>query len=204
MKPYFIIVVICTILTSYAHGQNTPSRPATDTSIKKTADTTVKPAADSMAKPVMDTAALAKKTADSLAAAKASQNCYTKWYDYMRAHGAKPVSDGMQQVVITFKSGESCHCFMGKIEVAAGKIKPPLYVQEENGEFKTSADFGKKLDPEFITSMGADLWKISDGMSALFRTTDQEYGRIFFYEFANKGATAKKVAPSPEDLIKQD
>ena len=204
MKPYFMIVVVCTTLSFFANAQNTPSRPATDTSIKKMMDTTVKPKADTMPKPLADTAALAKKTTDSLAATKATQNCYTKWYDYMISHGAKTVSDGMHPVVISFKSGESCHCFMGKIEVVAGKIKAPLYVQEENGEYKTSADFGKKLDAEFVTSMGADLWKISDGMSALFRTSDQEYGRIFFYEFANKGATAKKEAPSPEDLIKPD
>lgn len=170
--------------------------------VKPAADTTVKPLADTLAKPVVDTAA--KQNADSLAAAKAPQNCYTKWYDFMRTHGAKPIPDGMQKVVITFKSGESCHCFMGKIEIVGGKIKPPLYVQEENGDYKTSTELGKKLDPEFVASIGADLWKISDGMSALFRTTDQEYGRIFFYEFANKGKSTKKVAPSPEELIKPE
>ncbi|MBV4357268.1 hypothetical protein [Pinibacter aurantiacus] len=193
MKSYFFIIAWMT-LSFFAQGQD----------VKPAADTTVKPLADTLAKPVVDTAALAKHTADSLAAVKASQNCYTKWYDFMRTHGAKPVPDGMQKVVITFKSGESCHCFMGKIEIVGGKIKPPLYVQEENGDYKTSTELGKKLDPEFVTSIGADLWKISDGMSALFRTTDQEYGRIFFYEFANKGKSTKKVAPSPEELIKPD
>ncbi|MDI3319959.1 hypothetical protein [Pinibacter soli] len=194
MKSSFVIIIACMTVSFFAQGQT----------VKPLADTTVKPLTDTLTKPVVDTAAEAKKTADSLAAAKASQNCYTKWYDYMRTHGAKPVPDGIQKVVITFKSGESCHCFMGKIEVVGGKMKAPLYVQEENGDFKTSADFGKKLDPEFVASMGADLWKISDGMSALFRTTDQEYGRIFFYEFANKGKSTKKVAPSPEELIKPE
>ncbi|MDH7461896.1 hypothetical protein QEG73_11430 [Chitinophagaceae bacterium 26-R-25] len=202
MKSYFIIIVACMTLSFFVQGQNAATSLQTlDTTVKPGADTTVKPLADTMAKPVVDTAALAKKIADSI---KTSANCYTKWYDFMRAHGAKPVPDGMQKVVITFKSGESCHCFMGKIEVVGGKIKPPLYVQEENGDYKTSTELGKKLDPEFVTSIGADLWKISDGMSALFRTTDQEYGRIFFYEFANKGKSTKKVAPSPEELIKPE
>lgn len=195
MKSYLVILIACMTFCFSVQAQNR------DTTVKPGADTSAKQLKDTLAKPVADTA-MAKPTTDSLA--KASQNCYTKWYDYMRTHGAKAVPDGMQKVVITFKSGESCHCFMGKIEVVGGKLKAPLYVQEENGEYKTSTELGKKLDPEFVTSMGADLWKISDGMSALFRTTDQEYGRIFFYEFANKGATAKKVAPSPEDLIKGD
>jgi hypothetical protein len=182
-------------LTYSVQAQNTPTT--------KPADTTVKPAVDTSAKPVVDTAALTKKIADSVAAAK-PQNCYTKWYDYMQSHGAKPVTDGMQKVVVVVKNGESCHCFMGKVEVVGGKIKAPLYIQEENGEYKTSAELGKKLDPDFVASMGGDLWKITDGMSALFRTTDQEYGRVFFYEFANKGGNSKKTAPSPEDLIKPD
>jgi hypothetical protein len=195
MKSYFIIFMVCMTFTYSVQAQNIPT--------SKPADTTVKLATDTLAKPVVDTAALTKKIADSIAAAK-PQNCYTKWYDYMQSHGAKPVTDGMQKVVVVVKNGESCHCFMGKVEVVAGKIKAPLYIQEENGEYKTSAELGKKLDPDFVASMGGDLWKISDGMSALFRTTDQEYGRVFFYEFANKGANSKKAAPSPEDLIKPD
>jgi hypothetical protein len=196
MKPYFIILAVCMTLTYSVQAQNTPT--------SKPADTTVKPMTDTSAKPVIDTAALTKKIADSVAAAK-PQNCYTKWYDYMQTHGSKPVTDGMQKVVVVVKNGESCHCFMGKVEVAGGKIKAPLYIQQEDGNFKTSSELGKKLDPDFVSSIGADLWKITDGMSALFRTTDQEYGRIFFYEFVSKKpGTAKKEAPSPEDLLKEE
>jgi hypothetical protein len=188
MKSFFITVIVCMTFSCFVQAQNPPTQK-TDTAVKPIVDT---------AKPMVDTAMAVKK----IDTAAAPANCYTKWYDYMRTHGAKPVPDGMQKVVITFKSGESCHCFMGKIMVEGGKIKAPLYVQEENGEYKTSAELGKKLDPDFVSTMGADLWKISDGMSALFRTTDQEYGRIFFYEFSNKGGNIKKEAPSPEDLIK--
>jgi hypothetical protein len=182
MRSYFILVIACLILPFLVQGQ-------VDTNSKHVADTTVKP---------VDTA---KKMADTAGVAKVPQNCYTKWYDYMSTHGAKAVADGMQQVVIAVRSGESCHCYMGKIEIAGGRIKAPLYIQEESGQYKTSAELGKKLDPEFVTTMGADLWKIVDGMSSLFRTTDQEYGRLFFYEFANKQGGVKKEAPSPEELM---
>jgi hypothetical protein len=188
----------------FVNAQNTTTpAPTTDTSVKNKVDTSIKPTTDTT-KPMIDSAALAKKITDSIAAAKLTQNCYAKWYDYMSTHGAKTVADGMQKVVVAFKSGDACHCFMGKIEVAGGKIKAPLYIQEEDGEYKTFSEFGKKLDAEFVSTMGADLWKINDGMSTLFRTTEQEYGRIFFYEFANKGGKSKKEAPSPEELIKQD
>jgi hypothetical protein len=146
----------------------------------------------------VDTAA--KKPADTAAVAT---NCYKKWYDAFSVRGAKPVTDGTQEVVITFKSGETTNCFMGKVEVSAGKIKPPLYVQTENGDYKTFASMGKKLDPEFVSAQGDQLYKITDGMSVLFKTADNEYGRLFFYKFVNKGNQTNKPAPSPDELLKE-
>ena len=100
----------------------------------------------------------AKKIADTTMAKKSdtvATNCYKEWYDAFRARGAKPVTDGMQDVVIAFKSGESCHCFMGRVEVVGGKIKTPLYIQQENGEYKTFASLGRKLDADFVNDTGA-------------------------------------------------
>ena len=131
------------------------------------------------------------------------KNCYTEYHDIMRARGARAVTDGMQQVVIALKSNETCQCFMGKVEVVAGKIKPPLYFQQEDGEYRLVSSVGKKLEAAFTGSMTPDeLYTIKDGMSIVFRTSDQEYGRLFFYTFANKGAKSNKPAPAPTDLIK--
>jgi hypothetical protein len=131
------------------------------------------------------------------------KNCYTEYHDIMRARGARPVTDGMQQVVIALKNNETCQCFMGKVEVVAGKIKPPLYFQQEDGEYRLVSSVGKKLEAAFTGSMTPDeLYTIKDGMSILFRTSDQEYGRLFFYTFVNKGAKSNKPAPAPTDLIK--
>jgi hypothetical protein len=149
-------------------------------------------------KPKLDTTVVIVKKDTAVAPV----NCYTQWYDVMRTRGAKAVPDGTHEVVVAFKSGESCVCFMGKIEVAGGKIKPPLYIQTENGEYKLASDLGKKMDQEFVTTIGADLWSISNGMSVLFRTASQEYGRLFFYKFANKSGNSYKEAPSPSELIK--
>ena len=132
------------------------------------------------------------------------KDCYAEYYDIMRTRGAKTVTDGLQPVVIALKSNDGgCHCFLGRVEVAAGKIKPPLYFQQENGEYRPVSVAGKRLEAAFSSSMTPDeLYAIKDGMSIVFRTVDQEYGRLFFYTFVNKGATSNKAAPSATDLIK--
>jgi hypothetical protein len=163
-------------------------------------DSTSSAVKDSSTKPAADTTTIAFK-ADTASLA-IPMNCYKEWFDYFTELGAKPVTDGIQMIVIAFKSKESCHCYMGKVEVSGGKIKTPLYVQTEGGDFKTFTALGKKLDPEFVSTQGDGLWQIGNGMSVVFQTTDQEYGRIFFYKFLNKNKQMIKEAPSPSDLLK--
>jgi hypothetical protein len=186
MKYIFTATIFCTMLFL-----SITASAQVDTTKKDT--TAAKPVADS----------LTKKTDTTVTVSVPGTNCYKQWYDAFSARGAKPVTDGTQEVVITFKSGESYHCFMGKVEVSGGRIKPPLYVQSENGEYKTFASLGKKLDADFVAAEGDHLWRIADGMSVLFKTADNEYGRLFFYKFVNKGTQTNKPAPSPDDLLKQ-
>ena len=162
-------------------------------------DTTKKPGADSLAaKTTVDTVRIVVDTIKK-------KDCYTEYYDLVRERGAKPVPDGVQQVVIALKSADACHCFLGQVEVSGGKIKPPLYFQQENGEYRPVSTTGKKLEAAFVGSMTPDeLYSIKDGMSIVFRTLDNEYGRIFFYKFINgKGALNNKAAPAATDLIKE-
>ena len=166
-------------------------------------DTTKPVTTDSLAK--TDSANLGKKDTvvviDTVVAPK--KNCYSEWVDAFRSRGAKTVPDGMQQVIIALRDNETCRCFMGQIEVAGGKIKPPLFFQKENGEYHQVSIMGKKLDPAFLGSLTPDeLLSIRNGMSVVFRTTDQEYGRLFFYKFVNKSAQSDKEAPSPDELLK--
>ena len=91
---------------------------------------------------------------------------------------------------------------MGKVEIAGGKMKPPLFVQKEGGDYQTFVAMGKKLDPDFLAAQGDALWMVTSGMSVLFQTADQEYGRVFFYKSLNKNKQANKEAPSPADLLK--
>jgi hypothetical protein len=150
------------------------------------------------AKAIVDTV----KKADTASVAATPMNCYKQWLDVFAERGVKPLTDGMHEVVIAFKSKESCHCYMGKVEVAGGKIKSPVYVQTEGGDYKTFTAMGKRLDPEFIAVQGEGIFSITGGMSVLFQTVEQEYCRIFFYKALNKNKQANKEAPSPSDLLK--
>ncbi|MFI5129809.1 MAG: hypothetical protein ACHQFX_07460 [Chitinophagales bacterium] len=150
---------------------------------------------------ISDTVAIAKK-ADSASVIATPMNCYKQWLDAFAERGVKPVTDGTQEVVIAFKSKESCHCYMGKVEVVGGKIKAPVYVQTEGGDYKTFTAMGKKLDPEFIAVQGDGIYSVTGGMSVLFQTVEQEYVRIFFYKALNKNKQASKEAPSPSELLK--
>ena len=134
--------------------------------------------------------------------ATGSVNCYKDWLEAFGSRGARSVTDGMQEVVIAFKSEKNYHCFMRRVQVVGRKIKAPLYVKTESGDYKTFGSIGKKLDPDFASAHGDALWKITDGMSVLFKTTDNEYGRIFFYKFVSKGSQVNKKALSPDQLIK--
>ncbi len=132
-----------------------------------------------------------------------AKDCFREWLDLFRSRSAKPIPDGTQEVIITLRGQTSSQCYLGKIEVANGKVKPPLWIQKDDGSFDTFGAMGKKLDPEFMGSMTEDdLLTITDGMTISFRTTDQDYGRLFFFKFLQDKPKANKVAPSPGALIK--
>lgn len=130
-------------------------------------------------------------------------NCYKQWVDYFYQLGSKPVTDGMQEIIISFTSKGSCHCYLGRVQVTGGKIKAPVFVQTQAGEYKTFSELGKKLDPAFLTEVGAGLWDITNGMSVTYHTVDEGYGRLFFYKFLIIDKNMKKEAPSPGELIKK-
>jgi hypothetical protein len=183
----FVLFFLGNVQTGFAQTKDSAALVAkTDTATKATTR--------------FDTMAVAPKPDTSVVVTP--KDCFQEWYEKMRAKGAKPVTDGMQPVVITLKGEHGTICLMGQIQVTAGKMVAPLMVEQENGEFKPFNAMGKKLDPVLASSMTQDeLATVTDGMSILFRTTTQEYGRIIFYTFANTGKKANKAAPSPDELL---
>lgn len=141
--------------------------------------------------------------AQTKSTAAAAKDCYGDWYKLFRERGAKPVPDGTQDIVISLRKEGYSECFMGKVDVVNGKIKPPVLVGKEDGTFETLAEAGLRLDPAMISSMSPDaLVTISDGMSITAYTTDRESVKIFFYKYVNDKPKKNKVAPPTSVLVK--
>jgi hypothetical protein len=197
-----LLIIMALIMPIIVLAQTDSTKAKKDSASSKidSASSVVKDTASAIA-PV-DSAAVKKNTDTATAVVLSTpMNCYKQWLDAFAERGVKPLTDGNHEVVIAFKSKESCHCYMGKVEISGGKLKAPLYVQTEGGDYKTFVAMGKKLDPEFLAVQGDALWNVTNGMSVLFQTADNEYGRVFFYKSLNKNKGANKEAPSPADLL---
>jgi hypothetical protein len=133
----------------------------------------------------------------------ANKDCYGEWYTLFRERGAKPIPDGTQEVVISIRKDGYSQCFMGKVDVENGKLKPPVLIAKDDGTFESLAQTGLKLDPASIGGKDPEtLTTITDGMSVTAYTADHETVKIFFYKFVNAKGSKNKVAPPPSALVK--
>ncbi|MCE2935298.1 MAG: hypothetical protein ACK5V5_04075 [Cyclobacteriaceae bacterium] len=132
-----------------------------------------------------------------------ASNCYSDWYSLFKERGAKPIADGMQDVIIAFRSTSYSECFMGRISVQNGKVNGRLQVQKTDGTFE---DWDKRIDENYFNSDGTlkneKMLEITNGMTAEFLVTEGEYARLFFYKFVTDKPKANKKAPSPASLVK--
>lgn len=120
-----------------------------------------------------------------------------------RDRGAKPIPDGTQEIIISIRKEGYSQCFMGKVDVAGGKLKLPVLVAKEDGTYETLAESGLTLDPASVAAKTPDaLTTITDGMSVTAYTTDHETIKLFFYKFVNDKPKKNKVAPPASTLIK--
>jgi len=131
-----------------------------------------------------------------------SGGCFNEWYSLFKERGAKPVPDGMNDVIITLRNSTYVECFMGRIEVVEGKLSGKLQVQKMDGSYE---EFDKRVGVNFQNAEGTlkeELREINNGMSALAMLTDGDYIRLFFYKALADKPKANKKAPSPSSLIK--
>jgi hypothetical protein len=131
-----------------------------------------------------------------------SGDCFKQWYSLFKERGAAPVPDGMNDVIITLRSNEYTECFMGRIEVANGRLASKLQIQKVDGSYE---EFDKRVSASYQNEQGAlkdDLRDITNGMSASIVLSDGEYIRLFFYKSLAGKPAANKKAPAPSVLIK--
>jgi hypothetical protein len=123
-------------------------------------------------------------------------NCYIDYLTMFNERSAKPVSDGVQNVVVTSRSsdGKTCTSMVGTIEVKGGKIAGNLLLKTKEGEMIKPND---KLHEKYNTpdqSSKADF-SIKNGMSATFLTQKKEAVNLFFIDFLNAKMPALQEAP---------
>lgn len=132
----------------------------------------------------------------------AGGNCFKEWYTLFKERGANPIPDGTQDVIITLRGSDYSECFMGKIDVAAGRLGGKLQIQKADGTYE---EFDKRVSAGYQDATGAlkeELRDITNGMSASVTLADGETIRLFFYKYLADKVKANKKAPSPASLVK--
>lgn len=131
-----------------------------------------------------------------------SGNCFKEWYTLFKERGANPVADGTHEVIITIRANDFSECFMGKIDVAGGKLASKLQIQKMDGSYE---EFDRKVSASYQNAEGAlkeELREVNNGMSASLTLADGEIIRLFFYKSLAEKPKANKKAPTPAALVK--
>ena len=128
--------------------------------------------------------------------AQDKKNCYVDYVTMFKERSAKPVTDGVQNVVVTVRTndGLSCESMVGTIVVKGGQIAGRLMLKTKAGEMvkpndKLNEKYQAKKEP-----MKTDL-NINNGMSASFLTQKNYVINLFFIDFLNPAMPAMAEAP---------
>jgi hypothetical protein len=130
-----------------------------------------------------------------------SSTCFKEWYALFKERGAKPIEDGTHEVVITLRKDDYTECFLGKIDVAGGKISSRLSIQKVDGSYE---EFDKKVSEAYQNPEGTlkeEMRAITNGMSAPVVLSDGLAIRLFFYKSIGDKPMANKKAPAPSALV---
>jgi len=131
-----------------------------------------------------------------------SKSCYQEWYTLFKERGAKPVPDGVNDVIISIRGDQYNECFLGRVDVAGEKMIGKLQIQKMDGTYE---EFDKKVSTSYQNDQGTlkeELRTINNGMSSVVRLGDGEIIGLFFYKSLADKPRANKKAPSPSALIK--
>lgn len=128
-----------------------------------------------------------------------SANCFNEWYACVQKYGAKPVTDGTHDVIITIRKDANCQAVLGKVDVKGGKIvQGTLMILLQDGSYEKP---DRSISEKYATNSEAKLdYTIMNGMTPSFMTSQDEQVNFFFYKSLNKTPKNQKAAPSPSEL----
>lgn len=123
-----------------------------------------------------------------------SGDCGLQWYSLFKERGSAPIADGTHEVIISLRTADYSECFVGKIDVAGGKISSKLQVQKMDGSYD---EFDKKVTNAHQNAEGVlkeDYRNVENGMTAALPLSNGETIRLFFYKSLNGKPKANKKA----------
>ncbi len=124
-------------------------------------------------------------------------NCYLDYTKAFKERGAKPVPDGIQNVVVTIRNtaDNSCVSRIGTIEVKDNKIVGKLMLKSRQGDLvKPKEKLNDKYqEPKTPMKMNRD---IVNGMSSSFLTQNNSIVNLFFIDYLEGKMPALAEAPS--------
>lgn len=113
-----------------------------------------------------------------------STKCYEYYKQLFTQKGTYELRDGIHEVIVTIRQGDSCGTVQGRVRIEGGKLIRPLYIRDETGNYvrpnKTLSDKYElyKLPLEF---------SIQNGMSkTTFITSDNDLVDIFLMDILKK------------------
>jgi len=133
--------------------------------------------------------------------AQESKSCYIDYLAMFNTRTAKPVTDGVQNVIVTVRNsdGTKCQSNVGTIEVKNGELVGRLMLKTKSGDMVSSR---KGLDDGLSEKYQAEKkpikldFKITNGMSASFLTQKKFIVNLFFIDFLNPPTPVLEEAPS--------
>ena len=135
------------------------------------------------------------------ATAQTKGSCFIEYYELFNSRGAKPIPDGIQNVIVTVRDTKDSTCFatMGHILVMGGKIAGKLTLKNRAGQYvKPKTSLHPKYEAE-KKALVADF-SIVKGMSKNFLTKDMKIVNVFFIDFIKPQAPSLVDAPKADQL----
>jgi hypothetical protein len=121
-----------------------------------------------------------------------SNSCYDDYYTVFRDRGAKQVTDGSNEVVVTIRKENQCICILGKITVKNGKPINDLVLLKEDSTYEK---FPFVPSPKYSKNEVTMQNFIHNGMSPSYLSANDEIINLFFIKYLNDHPVKFRSAP---------
>lgn len=135
---------------------------------------------------------------------KGIEGCYLDYYSTFVNQGARPVTDGDHEVVISIIYQDKSDCYMGKATVKGGKFIAPVLIQKDDMSYAPLSTIFKNIDQVWLAQQDKEsLFEINDGMSKMFVSQQQYQVQMFFPGFINSNSGVNRKAPPASEMLKK-